>query len=410
MARNIWTDNDFMLTVSCAKGVMPALKQELNALGYPVLDGSETMVGVKAGGVRDILNLNMRLRTAQRILWPFFRGKARNLDDLYRIAANAPWEDVLDPDTPFRVESMVWNETVRDTRMPNLKCKDAIADRMRAKWGRRPDVSRESGAAVFIHWESDALKCYIDTTGVTLSRRGYRMNPWKAPLQESLAAACLILSGWDQKSPMVVPFCGSGTPAIEAALMAKNVAPGLLRSHFAFMSLKGWQNIIPGEKAGESVRQRFGATPEQIWKHFVTTVRNEQRQTDALPPIVASDIDEGAIAAAESNAMAAGVREMITFQECDFAKTDLPVRKGFIFMNPEYGERLGEEEELAPVYARIGEWLKTSCPGWKASLITASKDLSLQIKLKTSSIYTIYNGPLPCRLLSYEIASGEVEK
>lgn len=400
--RNPWTDES-MLTIACAKGAMPALISELKTLGYTILGSSETMVGINARGVRDIMNLNLRLRTAQRVLWPFFKGRCENLKDLYELALHAPWEDVLDPDTPFRVDSMVWNESVRDTRMPNLKCKDAIADRLRAKWGRRPDVALGDGAAVFIHWEGDDLKCYLDTTGITLAKRGYRMNPWKAPLQETLAATCLTLAEWDAKTPLVVPFCGSGTPAIEAALIAKDSPPGLQRSFFAFMALKGWQSIIPGEKAGESVRQRFGAAPEQIWKSIVAEATARQKPPAGLPPIIASDIDPEAIEAAQSNALAAGVSEYITFQVCDFASTDLPRQKGFVFMNPEYGERLGEEEELKPVYARIGEWLKTSCSGWRASLITSSRELSLEIKLKTSAIHSLYSGSLPCRLLSYEI-------
>jgi putative N6-adenine-specific DNA methylase len=314
-------------------------------MGYRISHRTDTTVTV-FGGLRDMMRLNLELRTAHRVLVPLKRTRCANLYFLYNDVYSIPWEDYLDVDQYFTVNSVVYNDTIHDTRMPALKTKDAIADRMRARLGKRPDSGREFiGASIFVFWENDNLEIYIDTTGEALSRRGYRKMPWKAPMQETLAAACILESGWDGTTPFVAPMCGSGTPAIEAALIAINRAPGSFKSHFGFMAIKGYTQIIPGEKAGDSVRKRFGASPEQIWKSLTAEAKSNERTHDT-PPIIASDIDEEAVETARMNAISAGVSQYITFQQCDFAETKVPDVKGVVFMNPVYGERLGVDDEL----------------------------------------------------------------
>lgn len=492
--RNLWRDPT-TLAITCGKGIVPYLKQELTELGYEILGNNETMVGIRAkNACRDILRLNLSLRTAQRVLWPFVQEvRCRTLDDLYRLAYYAPWEQVLSVDESFFVNNATHDvATVNDTRMTTLKVKDAIVDRLREKCGRRPNVgdsvlvrvvaegetlfekktplrsamrvvraaledwlntlSEEQeraellieidgydlmsgsfylpkldlmvlkrrfertfgarltggtpGAAVFVYWEGTHAKIYIDTTGNSLSRRGYRKEGWVAPMQEALAAACVMATGWDKREPFVVPFSGSGTPAIEAAMMARNILPGTLRADFAFMHLLGWTHIIPGEKAGESVRKRFGATPQAIWREMVAQARAaEVPATDPnLPTLVGVDWEEKAVEIAEANAEAAGVGSNIKFFVDDFTDTSLPKGPGVVFMNPPYGERLEDEESLVPLYEGIGQWLRTQVPaGWRAWVITSSKPLSLKIGLKTSTILPFKNGALDCRLLGYEV-------
>lgn len=494
--RNLWTDPT-TLAVTCGRGIVPYLRQELEALGYEILGANDTMVGIRAkNACRDILRLNLCLRTAQRVLWPFVQEtRCRNLDDLYRLAVNAPWEQVLDVGESFFVNNATRNvEAVVDTRMPTLKLKDAIVDRMRDRCGRRPNIGdnvlvrvladgRElynrraplrsalrvvraaledwldglpegkeraellvevdgydlmsgdlplrkidlmtlrkrfertfagrlaggtPGAAVFLWWEGTHAKIYLDTSGDSLSRRGYRKEGWLAPMQEALAAACVMATGWDRRAPFVVPFSGSGTPAIEAAMIARNIAPGTLRADFAFMHLKGWGNVIPGEKAGESVRKRFGATPKEIWRDMVAKAKAAELPFDApvLPTIVGVDWEEKAVDAAEANANAAGVGANVKFFADDYTDTPLPKGPGVLFMNPPYGERLEDVPTLEPLYEGIGQWLRHGVPeGWKAWVITSSKPLSLKIGLRTSAILPFKNGPLDCRLIGYDIGA-----
>jgi len=330
------------------------------------------------------------------------------------------------------VNSVVRNETVRDTRMPSLTTKDAIVDRIRDKCGGRPDSGRESyGAAVFVYWMNDELIVYLDTTGEPLSKRGYRKIPGAAPMQETLAAGCVLATGWDAASPFVVPMCGSGTPAIEAALYALNRAPGSFKSHFGFMAIKGYRQMIPGEKAGTSVRPRFGATPEQIWKDKVAVAREQERRV-GLPPIIATDISEDAVETAHLNAIAAGVSEYITFGTCDFAATRLPPPPGVIFMNPPYGERMAaggvaaeppldiaEDDAAAPaaeqspgepldaLYSRIGDFLKQKGAGYTGCVFTGNMELSRRVGLRSSRRITFYNGPIECRLVVFDLYEGE---
>lgn len=491
--RNLWTDPT-NLAVTCGKGIVPFLEQELRDLGYEILGSNDTMVGIKStNACRDILRLNLSLRTAQRVLWPFVQDtRCHNLNDLYDLAYYAPWEQILNVDEAFFVTNVTKNDTILDSRMPTLRLKDAIVDRMRAKCGRRPNVSGAvpvcvkadgvelynkqtplrsalrviravledwlndipedqeradllvevdgydlmSGslylpkldlmvlkkrfertfasrlaegtpsAAVYLWWEGSHAKIYIDTSGNSLSRRGYRKEGWLAPMQESLAAACIMATGWDRQKPMVVPFSGSGTPAIEAAMMARRILPGTLRSDFAFMHLKGWTTIIPGEKAGESARRRIGATPLEIWRELLAQAKLEELSYDSpkVPMIIGVDWEEKAVDIAERNANAAGVGHNVKFFVDDYSDTQLPNQPGVIFMNPPYGERLEDESSLEPLYDGVSDWLKTTVPaGWEAWMITSSKPLSMRIRLKTKTILDFKNGALDCRLLGYDI-------
>ena len=333
---------------------------------------------------------------------PLLRAECRNIRDLYNLAFSIDWENLLEADGYFSVSSIVHNYTVRDTRLPSLYTKDAIADRMREKCQRRPDSgSANIGSAVFVYWEKNEVIIYLDTSGEPLSKRGYRRIPGSAPMQETLAAACIMAMRWDRRTPFVFPMCGSGTPAIEAAMIAINKAPGSLKGHFAFQSIKGYNRIIPGEKAPTVAPRQFaGATPEQIWKEMVIASKEEESSKD-IPRIIATDISPEAIENAHSNAIAAGVASFIEFRACDFADTPVPDEKGSIFFNPEYGIRLGTYEELAPVYERIGTFLNEKCFGWTGGLITGNPDLAKLVNLYYKTRVPFFNGPIDCRLFIY---------
>ena len=239
-------------------------------------------------------------------------------------------------------------------------------------------------------------------------------------MQETLAAACIDALHWDRKTPFISPMCGSGTPAIEAALAAMNRAPGSLRAHFGFMSIKGYKLMIEGEKAPRvAPRQRFGATPEQIWKEMLLEAQ-EQEKTEGLPPIIATDISPEAIENAKTNAYIAGVSKYIQFKACDFGDTPIPPSqtsepfvsfsitgkegykaRGCVFFNPEYGIRLGDPAELAPIYERIGTFMNEKCPGYTGGVLTGSPELSKMINLFYVTRIPFYNGPIDCRLFVF---------
>ena len=397
----IWTDRNYPIIISCAKCLSCWTEREVAEMGYKPIEVTENTVVVR-GDMRDVMKLNLRLRTAHRVLVPLLRTECRNIRDLYNAAVSIDWENLIEADGYFSVSSIVHNYTIRDTRLPSLYTKDAIADRMRDKCQRRPDSGGENiGSSVFVYWERDTVIIYLDTSGEPLSKRGYRKIPGSAPMQETLAAACLMAMGWNGTTPFLSPMCGSGTPAIEAAMIAANKAPGLLKGHFAFQSIKDYTRIIPGEKAPRvAPRQRFGATPEQIWKEMVLDAKEEEK-SEGLPKIVATDISPEAVENAHTNAIAAGVAQYIDFSACDFADTPVPGEKGCVFFNPEYGIRLGTYEELAPVYERIGVFMNEKCRGWTGGLITGNPDLSKLVNLYYKTRVPFFNGPIDCRLFIY---------
>lgn len=416
------------LVVACARGLAPYAAQELTQLGCSIVDAGETMVTVR-GTLLDAMRLNLWLRSAHRVLWPLVATRGRNLDELYAVVKNLAWEEWLDPAGYFTVNTAVWNESVRDTRMPALRTKDAIADRMRETCGRRPDAGPEfTGAAVFVYWRENELRVYLDTTGEPLSRRGYRKLPGKAPMQETLAAACVLATGWDGATPFVVPMCGSGTPAIEAALIARRRAPGIFRDRFTFMGLKGFRDTEGAE--GEMRPQRHACAaarsaadqdsvpsspslcplcPSTHW-HALRQEARKQERTEGLPPIIATDIDPQAVEIAKQNAAAAGVEELIEFDTCDFAYTRIPAKPGVVFLNPEYGARMGDAATLEPLYFRIGDFFKQRCSGWRGFVFTGNMDLSRKIGLRSASRKIFFNGPIECRLVGFELYEGTRRK
>lgn len=406
----IWTDQNYPIIISCAKALSRWTEQEVLSMGYKPIEVTENTVVVR-GAMRDVFRLNLQLRTAHRVLVPLLRTTCRDIRDLYEAVRSIDWENLLDADGYFSVSSIAHNRTIRDTRIPSLYTKDAIVDRMRERCQQRPDSGGDNiGAAVFVYWERDEVIIYLDTSGEPLSKRGYRRIPGSAPMQETLAAACLMGMGWKGDRPFLSPMCGSGTPAIEAAMIAMNKAPGSLKGHFAFQSIKGYGRIIPGEKAPVvAPRQTAGATPEQIWKEMVLEAKKEERR-DNLPRIIATDISPEAVDNAQTNAITAGVAEVIEFHACDFAETPVPEvsapppgeTRGCVFFNPEYGIRLGDPEELKPIYARIGTFMNEKCRGWTGALITGNPDLAAQVNLYYRNRIPFFNGPIDCRLFIYE--------
>ncbi len=373
------------ILITCPKGIPPFLKQELLALGFPVL--SEQAAGVETEGTfDDALRLNLFLRTGHRVLVLLREFSARNAEDLYREVFSLAWEDYLDEKGYLCVTSSVDNPTISDGRYANLRCKDAIVDRIREKRGRRPDAGPERDrSVVHLYWKGERAAVYLDTSGEPLSRRGYRTIPLAAPMQETLAAAVVLATGWDGGRNFVNPMCGSGTLAIEAALIGLGRAPGLLRDNFGFMHIRGWNDALWSDLREKAKKEARASVPGRI---------------------IATDSDPAAIEAAKKNAAAAGVERLIEFDVCDYSDTPLPEGGGVVVLNPEYGERMGEAAKLEGVYKGIGDFFKRKCRGYTGYVFTGNLVLAKKIGLKAKRRVPFMNSGIECRLLEYELYEG----
>jgi len=373
------------ILVTCAKGVPPFLKEELLGLGFPAL--SETVAGVETEGtIDDTMRLNLHLRTGHRVLFLLREFIAADADVLYRMVSELPWEDYIDDNGYFSVASSVDNPTIRDSRYANVKCKDAIADRIKKRHGKRPDSGpAQNGVVVNLYWRGDRCSLYLDTSGEPLSRRNYRKKPMTAPMQETLAAAVIMATGWKAVSHFINPMCGSGTLAIEAALIALNRAPGLLRSNYGFMHVRGFN--------------------EPLWNEIRAEAKKKSKKTLGCR-LIATDIKRESVEAARENAATAGVEHLIEFAAADYSQTTVPEDEGIVILNPEYGERMGKIDELEHLYEGIGDFFKQKCKGYTGYLFTGNLDLAKKVGLKAKKRTPFFNGRIECRLFAYELYEG----
>ena len=375
--------------ITCNKRLSPYLQQEVKELGFDIVRAFPTGVELKVS-INDTIKLNLNLRTASQILYSLKEFTANNPTELYDELRQIAWEELIQFDGYFSVSSNVDNETISTPLFANVKVKDAIVDRIKEKKGMRPNSGPDNNkAVVHLYWKDDRAEIFLDTSGETLAKHGYRKIPGKAPMLEALAASTIIASKWDGHSPFVNPMCGSGTLAIEAALIATNRKPGLLRMNYSFMHFIGYDETVFFQER---------------------RVLKDQINKKAAPQIIASDISEEAINVSKMNARTAGVEQLISFEVCDFAETHVPKEGGVILFNPEYGERLGTHSKLEITYKRMGDFMKQECKGYRGYIFTGNPDLAKKIGLRASRRIEFYNGKLDCRLLEYELYEGTREK
>ncbi|MCL4639535.1 MULTISPECIES: THUMP domain-containing class I SAM-dependent RNA methyltransferase [Olivibacter] len=371
--------------ITCNKRLSPYLQQEVKALGFSIKRAFSTGVEISAS-MNDCITLNLNLYCASQVLYSISSFIAADAAQLYSEIKKIAWEDLIDFNGYFSVTSTVNNETITTPLFANLKVKDAIVDRIKEKKGVRPNSGAElNKAVVHLFWQESKADLYLDTSGETLAKHGYRKHPGKAPMLEALASGVLFATEWDKKSPFINPMCGSGTLAIEAALHATNRKPGLFRMNYAFMHFLGYDEQV------------FFAARRALKEKII-------KPTDLK--IIASDISQEAVEIAKANAKTAGVDQLITFEVCDFAQTTVPSSSGVIVFNPEYGERLGVHTKLEQTYKRMGDFMKQSCKGYNGFIFTGNPDLAKKIGLHTYKRVEFYNGKLDCRLLAYELYDG----
>ncbi len=378
--------NSSRIIITCHKWLAPALASEVKELGFSVKRIFQTGVELE-GTVNDCIRLNLHLRCASQVMYSLKSFACNHPDELYQHLLDVSWEKLIEPDGYFSVTSNVFHTTIQTNLFANLRVKDAVVDRMRKETGKRPSTGSElSGAVIYLYWKNEEAEVFLDTSGETLAKHGYRKLPGKAPMLEALASATILSTQWDKRSPFINPMCGSGTLAIEAALIATNRKPGLLRNQYAFMHLKGYApEIYETEK-----------------KLLLEIVKEVPGLT-----IIATDRSEQAIQITRTNAMVAGVRNLIEMGVCNFEDTKIPeVAGGVIMFNPEYGERLGDEIELNATYSLIGDFLKNKCRGYTGYVFTGNLDLAKKVRLKPSRRIEFFNATIDCRLLEYEMYAG----
>ncbi|MFN3529805.1 MAG: class I SAM-dependent RNA methyltransferase [Bacteroidia bacterium] len=373
------------LLITCYKRLGPFLDQELRTLGYVPSYVSESMVRVP-GTATDAMLLNMKLRTASQILYPLLQFDATEPEQVYDALKRYPFERLLMPEGYFSVSSHVKHPSVNNPMFINMKVKDAIVDRMRDKTGRRPNTGSEfRGAVLHLYWVGEQATLYTDTSGETIARHGYRLHPGKAPLLESIAAAMILATGWESSQPLLNPMGGVGTLAIEAACMATQRYPGLYRRRYAFQHLQGYK--------------------ERDYLEALLDLEDLVQEVE-MPKIVVNDRDTRMLSFALQNAEKAGVRNYIETVGGDFRELSIPEATGWAILNPEYGERLGEIDQLTQVYGEIGSWMKHSLPGWKVGLISGNLELLSKIGLKPDRRIPLFNGRIDSRFCLYSMYAG----
>ncbi len=376
------------IMITCSRGISPFLEKEVKGLGLPVI--SSTSTGIETlGSFDDTLMLNLHIRTGQRVLFFLKEFSVYSIEDFYAGVKSIKWESLIDERGYVCVTSSVDSPLITDSRFANQKCKDAIVDRIKDRKGRRPDSGpNKDRAVVFIYWNGRKCSVFIDTSGEPLFKRGYRIKQLAAPMQETLAAAVVMATGWDGKGHLINPMCGGGTIAIEAALMASGTAPGLSRNNFGFMHIKNFK--------------------KNIWDRLVSNAKRAVKDPGTL--IIATDRSKKAVEASEINAIAAGVDGSMDLKVCDFRNTDIPEGGGIIIFNPEYGERMGKGSDLGPIYKDIGDFLKQRGSGYMGYVFTGNLGMAKKVGLRTKSRKQFYSGGIECRLLEYDLYEGSRKK
>lgn len=369
------------------RGLEEALAEELqkfDAKQIHIVPG-----GVHFSGTRETCYLvNLHSRLATRVLLRVAHGSYRNEADLYQIASDVDWAKRFDPSLTIRVYVTAIRAPVKSLEFITLKIKDAIVDRFRADTGQRPSVNTANpDVRIHLFMTAEEATLYIDTSGEALWLRGQKIAKVEAPLKENLAAGILQLTGWKPGIPLLDPMCGSGTFLLEAAQQSLVEAPGLSRT------------------AGEFGLERLSGFDPALWRKLQEEAAS-MRENPAHLPIWGSDIDADIVERAHQNLAYAGVDDLVELTQCDFLERQAPAPSGILVANLPYGERLGEADELAAFYPKLGDALKRNFAGWTCWLLTADTRLPKLIGLKPSRKTPLFNGPLECRLYRFEMVAG----
>ena len=368
----------------CPRGLESILREELLTLGAE--DSRVTPGGVGFSGPLDLCyRANLESRIASRILWRVAQAPYRSEQDVYRVAADLPWHRWFLPKQTIKVKVSAQHCPLRSLTFVTLRIKDAVCDRFASSCSMRPTVDTTRPDVLIVAFlDAHTVTLYLDTSGEPLFKRGLRRRASEAPLRENLAAGILQLTRWQPDQVLFDPMCGGATLAIEAAMMARRIAPGLGRA-FAFEKLRMFETKMWAELYDRSRARRRSGAPTRI---------------------VACDRSAKAIQAAKENVAAAGLADAIDLRQADVLTLSAPADTGILVTNPPYGVRVGDDEELAEFYPRLGDWLKQHCPGWTAYLFTGDLRLPKLIRLSPSRRTPLFNGAIECRLYEFKMVKG----
>jgi putative N6-adenine-specific DNA methylase len=375
----------------CPRGLEPLLAGELRALGAQQI-ATEGGGASFAGSMRTAYAANLASRIASRVLWQLAGGEYRDEGDLYELARTVAWERHFDARQTLRVDLSASRSPLRSLDFATLRIKDAIVDRLREATGSRPSIDRaRPDVRVFAYLDAQRLTLYLDLSGEALFKRGWRAEKGEAPLKENLAAGLLMLAGWTPEVPLLDPFCGSGTIAVEAALIASRRAPGLAR-RFGFERLAGFDAAAWRELKAQAVAAIDDSVPARI---------------------VGTDISTRVVDTARGNSRLAGLQTWLddgrlSFDAADARQARPIAAAGMIVTNPPYGEQSAPKSATVPALMRdFGDRMKEAFPGWTAWLLSSDRDLPRQMRLQETRKTVLYNGALECRLFRFEMVAGQ---
>jgi len=370
---------DQQLVATTYAGLEEVLAKELTALNADEVQTARRAVFFK-GNLGLVYRANYTLTTALRILVPIKTFKIFKVDDLYYQAAKIHWEDYFDPSKTFAIQGTVFSDLFKNSMFASLKLKDAVVDRFRKVFNKRPSVAvNHPDVVINLHLSNNACTVSLDSSGESLHKRGYRIENHEAPISEVLAAGLLKLSGWNGMEPLTDPMCGAGTIVIEAAMMAKHVRPGELGRTYAFQHWKNYRQAL------------------------MEKIRNESEQLNIDFPLYGSDISRQSIHKAFINAEKAMVSDVVKLEIADFRLLEKRADSSFLLFNPPYGERIKSGDAI--FYEMIGERLKHHFPGSEAWIISTASCFR-SIGLKPAKKVPLYNGSLECSFRKFELYKG----
>lgn len=372
---------------SCPRGLEELLGEDLAAAGgrqVKTLPGGAACTGDWATAYR----INLESRIATRLLWRLAYGDYRTEADIYRLAYNINWSKLFSVERNIRVYVTAIRSPLKSLEFITLKVKDAVCDRFRADTDRRPSVNtRNPEIRIHLFLTDTQATIYLDTSGEPLYQRGHKAAKIEAPLKENLAAGILRLAGWTPEQTLLDPMCGSGTFLLEAVQMSLDDAPGLSREAGDF----GFERLL-----------NFDPT---LWRDLQRAAAERRRETKTLP-IFGSDISADAVARTQQNLAHAGFEKLIEIERADLLQRSAPADSGSLISNPPYGERLGNEDELAAFYPLLGDALKKNFAGWRTWFLSADVRFPKLVGLRVGRKTPLFNGPLECRLYGIDIVAG----
>lgn len=375
---------EFRMTAQTMYGLEKVLAEELLRLGAKDVETHNRAV-LFTGDLGFLYKANLCLRTAIRVLVPLRTFTVRNEQDVYAGVKDIEWEEHMAVSDTFAVACTLNSDRFNHSQFLALRAKDAVVDRFRDRTGKRPTVDPEHALLrIRLFITGDQCTVLLDSSGDALHKRGYRDLTNLAPLNEVLAAGMILLTGWDRMSNFVDPMCGSGTLLIEAALIAANIPPGAYRKGFGFQR---WKNYDAG-----------------LWQKIHDGAM--ERITGNSPVILGGELSKNVVRKALTNIAIADLKDEIEVKNLAFEDLPAPEGRGILIINPPYGERMDEDADINGLYKMIGDTLKKNWAGYDAWVITPNMEAAKHIKLTPRPKIRLFNGPLDCRFMRYELYAG----